>query len=162
VKFAGLGFHVPGLDVAVSRGVESGLRAAAVLDGRGGVLATAGMEADEARAIAAAAVTRLEVPKRLERMSELGELLRASLDDREVAIGIAGGCVFVVVVYGADPLTSKVAGDEMWIDVERTVRDARESIAGFPGSPPASGGSSSGPAELPLIELGITVPRRRN
>ena len=89
-----------------------------------------------------------------------GEMMTSSLDDREVSIGIAARCVFVVAVLGRDPAAARVV-DQLRCDVEQMVREAR---AEFTDSRPrptgGSGGSSSGPAELPVIEIGVTVRRQ--
>jgi hypothetical protein len=148
--------------IAVRLAVEGGLAAAAILDVEGKPLAVAGaLDDDEARAIEAVVTRRLRSPDLLGRMLE-GEMMTSLLDEREVSIGIAASCVFVVVVLGRDPAASRVAVDELRSDLERMISDARADVSGSRRPPPSgSGGSSSGPAELPVIELGVTV-RRRN
>jgi hypothetical protein len=148
--------------MAVRRAVESGLDAAAILDVEGTPFAVAGaLDDDEARAIAAVVTRRLRSPDLLGRMLA-GEMMTSSLDDREVSIGIASRCVFVVVVLGRNPAVSRLAVDELRSDVERMISEARADVSGSrPPPPTGSGGSSSGPAELPIIELGVTV-RRNN
>ena len=68
--------------------------------------------------------------------------------------------MFVVVVLGRNPAVSRIAVDELRCDVERMISEARADVSGFgPPPPTGSGGSSSGPAELPVIEFGVTVRR---
>jgi hypothetical protein len=143
--------------------VEAGLDAAAILDAKGKPLALAGaLDRDEARAIAAHATRELRTPDLLERLMQ-GELLNASLGDRDACIGIVASCVFFVVVFPRDPAsTSLVAVDELRSDIARMIEDAKSDVSKSQlPPPPRSGGSSSGPAELPVVEVGITV-RRRN
>ena len=160
--FASPKFSVPPFAVAVRLAVEGGLAAAAILDVEGKSLAVAGaLDDDEARAVAAVVTRRLRSPDLLGRMLD-GEMIASSLDDREVSIGIAARCVFVVAVLGRDPVASRVAVDELRCDVERMISEARADVSGSvpPPPPTGSGGSSSGPAELPVIELGVTVRHR--
>ena len=151
---------VPAFSLAVQRAVDSGLGAASILDVEGKALAVAGaLDDDEARAIASVVTRRLRSPDLLGRMLE-GEMVTTSLDDREVSIGIAARCVFVVAVFGPDPSSCGVVVDELRCEVERMIREARADFSGSPlPSAPGSGGSSSGPAELPVIEIGVTVRR---
>jgi hypothetical protein len=160
--FTAQNLAVPEFATAVRLAVEGGLDAAAILDVEGQPLAVAGaLDDDEARAIAAVVTRRLRSPDLLGRMLD-GELMPSSLDAREVRIGIAARCVFIVAVLGQDSAASCRAADELRADVERMVSEARAR----PGAPPplrgGSGGSSSGPAELPVIEVGVTVRRNRN
>lgn len=156
--------EVPAFATAVRLAVEAGLDAAAILDARGKPLAVAGaLDDDEARALAALVTRRLRTPDMLDRM--LGrEMMTATVDDREVSIGIAASCVFFVVIHSREPAaTSLVAVDDFRSDIEQMVRDAKGLPSGSGSLPPptGSGGSSSGPAELPVVEVGVTV-RRHN
>ena len=151
---------VPPFYIAVDRAVRSGLAAAAILDVDGEPFALAGaLDNDEARAIAAVVTRRLRAPDMLARMLA-GEMLTTALDDREVAIGIASRCVFVVVILGGDAELSCAATAELRDEVEQMISRERAEFRSSPLREPGSGGSSSGPAELPLVELGVTVPRR--
>jgi len=49
---------------------------------------------------------------------------------------------------------------ELRDEIEKMLTDLRDDGAPWPGSG-GSGGTGSGPAELPLVELGITVGRER-
>lgn len=120
------------------------------------------LDNDEARAVAAYATRQVRSPDLLGRLLR-GETLTSSLSEREVRIGIAANCVFFVVVFPLDPSAmSLVAVDELRSDIEEMVRDARSGISTpLPSPPTSTGGSSSGPAELPVVEVGVTV-RRRN
>ena len=140
--------------------VDVGLGAAAILDTEGKPFAVAGaLDDDEARAIAAVVTRRLRSPDLLARMLE-GEMVTSSLDDREVGIGIAARCVFVVVILGRDSAAWRAMADDFRCEVERMITKARGDFsAPRPPVAPGSGGSSSGPAELPVIEIGVTVRR---
>jgi hypothetical protein len=153
---------VPAFSLAVQHAVDAGLDAAAILDTEGKPYAVAGaFDDDEARAIAAVVTRRLRSPDLLARMLE-GEMVTSSLDDREVSIGIAARCVFIVVIVGRDPAASRAMAEDFRCEVERMVSEARADFSGSrPPVDPGSGGSTSGPAELPLIEIGVTV-RRHN
>ena len=161
--FASPDFAVPAFAIAVQRAVEAGLDAAAILDAKGKPLGVAGaLDGDEARAIAAHATRQVRAPDLLARLLR-GEMIDASLGDREARIGIAANCVLFIVVFPRDPAAmSLVAVDELRSDIEQMIQDAKSSVSKSQLPPPtSSGGSSSGPAELPVIELGVTV-RRRN
>jgi len=151
---------VRALAVAVQRAVDVGLVAAAILDGTGKLLALAGeLGAQEARAIVAHGTHQL-ASARTRLLG--GELVDISIGDRDARIGIAAGSVFFVIVLPSDPgAVSLVAVEDLRADIEQIVSDAKaaaEDVRPPPSSAP--GGSSSGPAELPLVELGVTVPRR--
>lgn len=148
---------VPAFSRVVQCAVDGGLAAAAIFDVDGHPLAVAGaLDADEARAIGSVVTGRLRDPELLERMLA-GERVAAPLDDREVQLGIAARCVFVVAILGHGSMAA------FHDDVERAISEARADFSGSPlRSGPGSGGSSSGPAELPLVEIGVTVRRGRN
>lgn len=155
-------FDVRAFAEAVRRAVEAGLDSAAILDAKGKPLAFAGsMDGDEARAIAAHATRQVRTPDSLERMFR-NELLSASLNDRDVHIGFAARCLIFVVVFPRDlASTSSLAVDDLRSDIELIVRDAKTDASTSTLPPtPRGGGSSSGPAELPVIEVGMTIRRR--
>ncbi len=154
---------IPEFSEAVKRAVDTGLAAAAILDEEGKPFAVAGaLDHDEARAVAALVTRRLRTPDLLGQMLS-GALITSRLDDREVCIGIAARCVFVVVILGSDAEASDDAVDELFTEVDWIVRRMRNPPrAWHPKTPGGSGGSGPGPAELPVIELGVTVPRRGN
>jgi hypothetical protein len=161
--FASLDIAVPSFEIPVRVAVEAGLDAAAIFDGKGKLLAVAGaLDKDEARAIAAHATRQFRSRNLLERLLG-GETLTTSLGNREAHIGIAAKCVFFVVVIPRDPAAmSLVAIDELRSDIEELVGDTKSRVSKSSLPPPSgSGGSSSGPAELPAVELGVTA-RRRN
>ena len=160
-SFASPRFAVPGFTTAVRLAVENGLEAVAILNAEGEALAMTGaFDADQARAISAVATWRVTSPGMIDRMLR-GELVTSVLGGREASIGIAAGSVFFVVVFGQDlAATSLVAVDELRADIEHMLGEASALLAGTSvGAPPSSssGGSSSGPAELPVIEIGVTV-----
>ena len=89
-----------------------------------------------------------------------GEILALTLDDRDVAVGIAKRQLFVVAVIGAATSATLAVVRELRDDVERMLA-SDDVTAPAPPWTAGGGGSGSGPAELPLIELGITVGRER-
>lgn len=155
---------VPAFEMAVRHAVEAGLEAAAILDAKGKPLAIAGtLDNDEARAVAAHATRQIRTSDLLDRLQR-GETLTASLGEREARIGIAANCVFFVVVFPSDPAAVSLVDpvDGLRSDIEEMVRDAKSDASTSLLPPPSnSGGSSSGPAELPCVEVGVTVPRRK-
>jgi hypothetical protein len=68
--------------------------------------------------------------------------------------------VFAVVINSADAELSRAATAELREEVELMISRARGEFSGARSPPSGSGGSSSGPAELQLTEVGVTVPRR--
>jgi hypothetical protein len=163
-----LAFAAPHFAHVARLGVEAGLAAAAILDGNGDALAVAGaLDADEARAVAAF-VTNQARSENLRARLHAGELLDGNFGERDVRVGIAAECVFIVVVLPNEPAAvSLTAIDDLRRDIEAIVGGIRRQVAGFvpPSSPPppptgSSGSGGSGPAELPVVEYGVTVPRR--
>jgi hypothetical protein len=144
----------------LSRAVEDGLIAAALVDRDGKTIGLAGaITEEEAMPLAALAMFMYRL-KRDDLAPRLfaGEILSITLDDRDVAVGIAKRQLFVVAVLAA----STEAQLELVADLRDLVasRLCEEDSATAPRSGSA-GGSGSGPAELPLIEYGITVRRER-
>ena len=147
----------------LAHAIEDGLEGAALVDASGHTVSLAGAIAEEeAMPLAALVMYRLNSAKLGDLASRLfaGEFLSLTLEGREVAVGVAKRQLFVVAVLGANtPAMHQLA---------HTLRDRVANLLADPGedlnAPPpwsGSGGSSSGPAELPLIELGITVRRER-
>ncbi len=143
---------------AVIRAVEDGLVAAALVDRDGNSVALAGAIAEEeAMPLAALVMYRLKSVDLASRLFA-GEVLSLALDDRDVAVAVARRQLFVVAVLG-DPASAALVR-ALRDDVARMLSDASDDVA--PPSPWGGGGQSgSGPAQLPLIELGITVRRER-
>ena len=140
--------------------VDTGLEAAAVLDVDGKTLAVSGaLDEVEARAIAAVISNCMRSSEVLSRMLD-GELVESALDTRVIRIGIATRCVFVVVVPSLQLHGPPGAAENFRFEVERLISKAREDFEGARLLRAGSGGSSSGPAELPLLEWGITIPRK--
>jgi hypothetical protein len=136
-----------------------GLAAAAIFEVDGKRLAVAGaLDNDEVRAIGMMIARPLQDPDPLERMLD-GAMLLSPLDDRVVLVGIASRCVFVAAVLHEDTRSQRALAHELLDNVEREISRARAAVRAPPISSPGGGGSSSGPAELPVIELGITVRR---
>ena len=142
------------------RAVEDGLVAAALVDRDGNTIGLAGaITEEEAMPLAALVMFRLKSGDLASRLLE-GEVLSLTLDDRDVAVGIARRQLFVVAVLGPSPPATLALVHELRDDVERMLptRDALEIPPPWTGR---GGGSGSGPAELPLIEFGLTVHRER-
>jgi hypothetical protein len=140
--------------------VADGLEAAAVLDVNGRILALTGaFDGVEAHAIAAVITNCMRSPDVLTRMLD-GELVESALDVRVIRIGIAARCVFVVVVPSPQLRGSQGAAENFRFQVERLISDARRDFSGVRTPRAGSGGSSSGPAELPVVEWGVTIPRK--
>jgi hypothetical protein len=140
--------------------VAEGLEGAAILDVDGKLLAIAGaLDDDETHAIAAVITNQMRSPDVLARMLD-GELIESTLGDRMIGIGIAARCVFVVIVPSQGSRLSRAASEGLCFQVERLISQARADFSG--ARPPVSGpgGSSSGPAQLPAVEWGITVRRK--
>ncbi len=139
----------------LAHAVADGLVAAALVDRDGNTIGLAGaITEEEAMPLAALVMYRLKGEDLAARLFE-GEILSLTLDEREVAVGIARRQLFVVAVLGAAQPA-----------LVRDLRDAVEQLLPVREDVPppwsrGNGGSGSGPAELPLIELGITVRRER-
>jgi hypothetical protein len=140
--------------------VADGLEAAAVLDVNGRILALTGaFDGVEERAIAAVITNCMRSPDVLTRMLD-GELVESALDVRVIHIGIAGRCVFVVVVPSPQLRGPQRASENFRFEAERLISDARRDFSGARSPRVSSGGSSSEPAELPVVEWGVTIPRK--
>jgi hypothetical protein len=145
----------------VKRAVGNGLAAAAILRRTGTTIAVAGALAeDEVRPIAGVVTRRLKSKDLALRMLA-GEMVAFSLDDREISFGIAGRRVFVVAVLAAATDASRDLASALRHDVEQVIRGLWADVTGAPPWARGSGGSSSGPAGLPVIEIGLTVRRER-
>jgi hypothetical protein len=133
---------------------EGGLVGAALLDHEGDVIALAGtLQPLEVRLIAGVIMRRFESDDLRARLLA-GEIMQLDLDGRELAVGIAAKRAFVVV-----ELEQGAAAREHAADLQReAARVIREMLAaGSAWLAPEGGGSSSGPAGLPVIEWGVTV-----
>src|SRR5205823_5326675 len=108
------------------------------------------------RSIVSIVTGHLRTPELLARMLD-DELIATYIGQREVIIGIAAECVFVAVETGAPAHASRVATNAFRDAIARMIRLARADLSGTTAPPSGSGGSSSGPAELPVVEWGVTV-----
>jgi len=140
--------------------IEQGLVAAALIEGDGTAVAFAGaITADEVRPLAAFVIYRSardDVGARL----LAGEIISLALDSRDVALGIAARKLIVVAVLATSSAAQLALVESLRDDIARLLSDrSREGSA--PPPPNAAGGSGSGPADLQLVEFGITVPRNR-
>jgi hypothetical protein len=153
--------HVVQFSGVMGRAVAAGLVGAALVDKDGTTISLVGELSDEeAMPIAALVLYRCKTDGIAARLFA-GEVFVYSADERHFAVGVARRQLFVVAELPARTTA--------FIDL---VHDLRDQVAGllpaakdvdipptWGGSGP--GGSGGGPAELPLIELGITVPRSR-
>jgi hypothetical protein len=143
----------------LDRAVADGLAAAALVDRNGRTMALAGeLDEDIAMRLAALVMYRVKSADLATRLFA-GEVVSVALDDREVAVGVARRQLFVVAVLRVSTPAMRKLVRELRNDVERMLCDAQ------PGAwrPRSGGGGDSGPdpAELALIEYGVTVPRTR-
>ncbi len=136
--------------------VAGGLIATALVHRYGKVLALAGaLDADEVWSL----VTRVmqKIPAAPERLGQ-GEILSSALDRRNIAIADAARGLLVVGVLASAaqiPIVGRLR-DEIAV----RFGGQRAVITDLPWSHGGSdGGSGSGPAELPVIEYGVTVRR---
>jgi hypothetical protein len=90
-----------------------------------------------------------------------GEVLTLELDDRHVAVGVAKRQLFVVAILAQPSPALDDVVDELRRAIEGYLADAAGELELPPPTWGGSGGSGSGPAELPVIELGITAGRTR-
>lgn len=140
--------------------VRAGFNAAAVLDVEGHLLAVAGAFKDAMmREVKSVVTGRMRTPELLARMLD-DELIATDIGEREFIIGIAAECVFVAVETGAPAHVSRVATNAFRDAIARMIRLARADLSGTIVPPSGSGSSSSGPAELPVVEWGLTVRRK--
>ena len=140
--------------------VEKDLVAAALVDRDGNTVDLAGaITEEEAMPLAALVMYRLKSDNLAARLFA-GEILSIALDDREVAVGIAKRQLFVVAVLVAPTRATLALVADLRDDVE-TKLPARDQLDAPPPWTGGGGSSGSGPAELPLIEFGISVRRER-
>jgi hypothetical protein len=140
----------------LARAIGDGLDGVALVDRNGNAVATAGSLSGEiAMPMVALVLSRLKAADLADRLFA-GEVVTLPLDEGEVAVAIARRRLFVVATR--DPRLPQF---------EEHVRALRDAVAaglddsnGIPWDGGA-GGSGSGPAELPVVEIGITLPRRR-
>lgn len=156
---------IPGLGVVCRLAVEEdGVRGAAVLDGAGETIVSAGaLSKLELRAIGQSAVARALDGEDAASLRGGGAIALALSDERHGFVGVAGRCLFVVVVDDRDPVASRDVLSAVRADVEELIECARRDLA-VAGAPPTSGASGSGsgpePDELQHVELDVTVKRR--
>jgi hypothetical protein len=89
-----------------------------------------------------------------------GEILSVELEDRHVALGVAKRQLFVLAIVNAPNRASIALVRELIDYVEVILSDtSREFDTALWGG--GRGGSGAGPAELRVVELGVTVRRER-
>lgn len=142
---------------ALSRAVDDGLIAAALVDHHGTTVGLAGaIGVEEAMPLAEAVLQRLDSDHLASRLLA-GEIVSLVLDDRHIAVGIAKRRLFVVAVL-ADSTPAQL---ELVRDLRYAVGQllAEATVEPTPPAHGSGGGSGSGPADLPLVEYGLTVRR---
>ena len=151
----------PAFTPVLTDAVEEGLCAAALVDKNGNTVELAGDIAEEiAMPLVALVLYRLKSSDLADRLFD-GEVVSVALDDRHAVVAVAKRQLFVIALLDeATPaLLSRVA--ELRDDVTKILAEAseheREPWRGGGGG----GDSGPDPAELALIELGVTVPRGR-
>jgi len=140
----------------LERAVAQGVAGAALVDRDGNTIGLAGeMTYETAKPLATLVLYRLKSADLAKRLFA-GEVVSLDLDGREIAVGIARRQLFVVATIATPDQLALVA--ELRDDVATALApdDPRAPHLWRPGG----GGSGSGPAALPLIERGVTVPRR--
>ena len=144
---------------ALSRAVDDGLIAAALVDHNGTTVGLAGaIGVEEAMPLAELVLHRLDRDHLASRLLA-GEIVSLVLDDRHIAVGIAKRRLFVVALLAASTPAQ--------LELVRELRYAVGQLLGettVESAPPvhgSGGGSGSGPAELPLVEYRVTVRRER-
>lgn len=135
----------------LQRAIKRGLVGAAVIDRDGHVVDRAGAAADDPRSSLAELLAHLRSQPALSVQLFAGELVVLSLghDELVVAVVRAGHDLFVVAVLtDSTPAT---------LDSVRALRDrVLSSMSGGAHEP----GTPGGPAQLQLVELGVTVPHK--
>lgn len=126
--------------------VARGLPSAAILSPKGDVIASDGvLEADELRAIAAF-VCQPRTADFLDRLFS-GELVTATVAEREICLGVAGRCVFILTVLGSAREESLEATALFRQEVDELVGLARADSGRWIPPIPGPTGSGSPPAE---------------
>ena len=144
---------------ALSRAVDDGLIAAALVDHNGTTVGLAGaIGVEEAIPLAELVLHRLDRDRLAARLLA-GEIVSLMLDDRHLAVGIAKRRLFVVAVLAAFTSAQLELVRELRYAIGRLL--AGTTVESAPPVHGSVGGSGSGPAELPLIEYGVTVRRER-
>lgn len=145
------------LELAARVGVMHGFHAVAVLDATSSVLALAGaLDATDARMFGAEYLSYSH--------TDLVPFVSGSLGGRDVRVTSIDNRLIVVVVFPNDHGRLRLHAYELLhMHLLWSLPSSSSSDNDVPPFvPPSSGGGSSGPASLPVVELGITVPRGRN
>ena len=138
----------------VASAIDEALVGAALVTRSGRVVARAGaIDEDEAAPLVAVVMYRLKRDDLAARLFA-GEVLTLALDGRDVALAVARRQLFVVAVLAA---ATPDAVESLRSRVAAALAEADTPIPSSGGA----GGSGSGPAELPLVEYGVTVPRAK-
>jgi len=144
----------------LARAVEDGLVAAALVDRDGRAIGLAGaISEEEAMPLAALVMYRLKSDDLASRLFT-GEILSLTLDDRDVAVGVAKRQLFVVAVLPPSTPAMLAIVRQLCDDVEGLLQ-ANAVEAPPPWQGDDGSGSGSGPAQLPLVEFGLTIRRER-
>lgn len=135
---------------ALQRAIGRGVIGAAVVDRGGKLIDWVGASEDDEESSLANLVSLLEDD------NVLASLLRGALG----VLPVGDGLSTVVAIAKRELYVVAIAADSADTTIA-TVRELRERVARvLPDPPRGSGASGAGPAELQVVELGITVPRR--
>jgi hypothetical protein len=148
----------PSLSALLSDAAADCLVGAALVDPNERVIAIGGtIDEDEAVPFAKFALHRARSEDLKARLFA-GEIVTTELDDRYVAVAVARRQLFVVAIV---PVATPAVLDRVrkLRDRVAAMLDGQDGVA-VP-SARGSGGSNSGPAELSLVEYGITITRER-
>lgn len=128
----------------------------ALVDREGRTVGREGEIAEDAMPLVALVLYRLKTPDLSTRLFA-GEVLTFDLDGSAVAVAVAKKQLFVVAMLKEATLSSVACVDQLRDSVSRMLyQDTPETTPELWGG---GGGSGSGPAQLPVIEWGVTVPR---
>jgi len=146
----------------LERAVKDGLRGAALVDREGRTIARAGaIDVDEAMPFVALVLYRRKTDDLGARLFA-GEVLTYELDDKDLLVAIAKRQLFVVAATA-----SGAASPEAVVDLRDQVAYRLGAAGSWAELPlPVRGGGrggdgGAGPAELPVVEWGVTVGRER-
>jgi hypothetical protein len=147
------------LGVLANAAVRQGLFAAVLLvDNVGNVVIKTGAVTRDEVDVLVNVLMSLSGDERAQRLFG-GELIEFSLDGKDTRIGIAGKCLFVVAIGAAGAsgsYTTKLAQgflEGVAMELDRMRGNAID--VSLP-PPSGAGGPPSGPAGLPLVEIGVT------
>jgi hypothetical protein len=144
------------LGLATYEAVERGLAAALLVDHRGNVVDKEGAVTSDEVDVLVNVLMSLSGDEKIRQLFA-GELIEFSLDGRDARIGVAGKLLFVISIGAADAAATSTTrlAQEFREDVAMVLDSMRVNSPVLPVRGGASG-PPSGPADLPLAEIGVT------